>query len=99
MNRFQKYLQVYTAKRLSRPAKKTGLSLTNARPGKVPFSKILNSKWSAVNPANGEKHFLVTRIADHKRREVKLECVMTKRSSIVAYADLVDGKVYSPGWR
>ncbi len=98
MNRFQKYLQLYTAKRLSCPAKKTAPLPANAQTGKVPFSKILHSKWTAVKPTNGEKHFLVTRIADHKRREVKLECAVTKRASIVSFADLTRGDRFTPGW-
>lgn len=64
----------------------------------VPFGKILQSKWTAVNPVNGEKHFLVVRIADHKRREVKLECVVTKSTQIISYADLVSGEKFVPGW-
>ncbi len=64
----------------------------------VPFSKILQSKWTAVQPVNGEKHFLVVRIADHKRREVKLECVVTKTTQIIAYADLTSGGKFTPGW-
>jgi len=66
--------------------------------GIVSFAQVLNSKWSARAPQNGEKHFLVTRIADHKKREVKLECVVTKSSHIVAYADLISGERFSPGW-
>lgn len=63
-----------------------------------PFNKAIGSKWTAIAPHNGEKHFLVTRIADQKRREVKLECVVTKRSFVLLYATLVDGKEYTPGW-
>ncbi|GAB4424625.1 MAG: hypothetical protein OHK0011_05370 [Turneriella sp.] len=59
-----------------------------AKPANVSFSKIMGSKWTATNPKNGENHFLVTHIADHKRRELKLECVVTKRSFILAFAEL-----------
>lgn len=64
----------------------------------VPFGKILQSKWTAVKPVNGEKHFLVVRIADHKRREVKLECVVTKTAQIIAYANLISGETFLSGW-
>lgn len=65
----------------------------------IPFGKILGSKWTALEPQNGEKHFLVTRIADHKRRELKLECVVTKRSFFIEYAELTGSGRYVSGWR
>jgi len=64
----------------------------------VPFDKVLQSKWTAVKPVNGEKHFLVVRIADHKRREVKLECVVTRTTQIIAYAHLISGEKFTSGW-
>jgi tryptophan-rich hypothetical protein len=100
MKRFQSYLKDYTAKRSAR--ENLRIAALPERPkskAKIPFSKALNSKWTALLPVNGEKHFLVTRIADNKRREVKLECVVTKRSSVIAYANLTNGKNYTPGWR
>lgn len=63
------------------------------------FAKVLNSKWTAVQPQNGEKHFLVTRIADHKTRMVKLECVVTRSTQIIAYEQLTASGQYVPGWR
>ncbi|AFM11515.1 TIGR02450 family Trp-rich protein [Turneriella parva] len=69
-----------------------------AKQAKVPFSKIIGSKWTAANPTNGEKHFLVTRIADHKRRELKLECVVTRRSFILPLSELTNAANYTSGW-
>ena len=69
------------------------------KPAKVPFSKIIGSKWTATKPQNGEKHFLVTRIADHKRRELKVECVVTKRTFITSYTNLLNAEEYLPGWQ
>jgi tryptophan-rich hypothetical protein len=66
---------------------------------KIPFSKIIGSKWTATRPNNGEKHFLVTRIADHKRREVRLECVVTGRHFTIGFAELRDSDNYMSGWR
>ena len=39
--------------------------MNNINPG-----KLLNSKWTAVNPVNKEKHFLVTEIALDEEGEV-----------------------------
>ncbi len=99
MNRFQKYLQHYTANRRGRIEQRSSPQATTGQTIVVPFSKILQSKWTAVNPVNGEKHFLVTRIADHRRRELKLECVVTRRAYNVGYDELKSGGVYLPGWR
>ncbi|MBX3723125.1 MAG: TIGR02450 family Trp-rich protein [Turneriella sp.] len=65
----------------------------------IPFAKILGSKWTAVEPQNGEKHFLVTRIADQKSRELKLECVVTKRTLFISYEELSQSGRYLSGWR
>lgn len=62
------------------------------------FARALGSKWTAVQPQNGEKHFLVTRIADHKTRMVKLECVVTCSTQIIAYEQLTGGGQFVPGW-
>ncbi|MFZ5629340.1 MAG: TIGR02450 family Trp-rich protein [Spirochaetota bacterium] len=63
------------------------------------FDKALHSKWTAVHPHNGEKHFIVTRIADHKLRTVKLECAVTRSTRIVAFAELAKGDEFVPGWK
>jgi len=65
----------------------------------VSFAKALGSKWTAVQPVNGEKHFIVTRIADHKTRTVKLECPVTRSTRIVPFDDLTQGDAFVPGWR
>ena len=62
------------------------------------FAKALHSKWTLLKPENGEKHFFVTRIADQKRREVKLECVVTKTTKIISFSELTSGEKYRPGW-
>ena len=66
--------------------------------GYPPFDKILNSKWTALEPANRERHFLVIRIADHKERTLKLECVVTKSVQIVAYVELAQSGRFRSGW-
>ncbi len=86
-------------KSLPRIPGRTAMAAASGPTGKVPFSKILQSKWTAVAPTNGEKHFLVTRIADHKRRELKVECVVTRRSFVIGYAELLRGEAYISGWR
>ena len=65
--------------------------------------KLLLSKWTAVNPCDKEKHFLVTRLinpeaAPHQIELVELEAVLTRRSILLPWADLIDKQKWLQGW-
>ena len=63
--------------------------------------KILNSKWTAANPTNKEKHFLVTEV-EYDENGVVIRClieaVMTRRSSVIEWRSLRNGDLWVSGW-
>ena len=64
--------------------------------------KILNSKWTAANPTNKEKHFLVTEV-EYDENGVVIHClieaVMTRRSRVIEWRSLQNGDQWINGWR
>jgi tryptophan-rich hypothetical protein len=64
--------------------------------------KLLHSKWTAVNPVDREKHFIVTGLRGKTRRGARrcvLEAVRTRRSQEVAAEELRDESRWRAGWR
>ncbi|MDN0076823.1 TIGR02450 family Trp-rich protein [Crenobacter sp. SG2303] len=65
--------------------------------------KLLLSKWTAVQPRNKEKHFIVTRLLQPEDpaqplTEVELEAVYSRRSQVIAWQTLTDAKLWRQGW-
>ena len=65
--------------------------------------KLLHSKWTAVNPRNKEKHFLVTGIVDPEPPgspvvSIELEAVHSKRVQIIPWRELMDVTQWKRGW-
>ena len=65
--------------------------------------KLLLSKWTAVNPQQQEKHFLVTQIANsftplQERDFIILEAVMTKNAYRIDWHELLDEVKWQQGW-
>lgn len=65
--------------------------------------KLLLSKWTAVNPHNKEKHFLIVQIPNDStplidRDLVVLEAVMTKKQYRIDWHTLLDEAVWQQGW-
>jgi len=65
--------------------------------------KLLHSKWTAVNPRDQEKHFLVTRVVNpeapaHQIEQVVLEAVLTRRSFTLRRSELTDRAQWLQGW-
>ena len=65
--------------------------------------KLLLSKWTAVNPQDKEKHFLVTKVIDPEQSKhliefVQVEAVLTKRSFTMRWEDLTDTTKWVQGW-
>ena len=61
--------------------------------------KLLNSKWTAIQPQNKERHFIVCKITDHKNHQCQIEAVLTKRKYIIEWQKLGDGTQWLSGWR
>ena len=69
---------------------------------KINPKKLLNSKWTAVTPANKEKHFAVTEISfDEEGLVVSccIEAVMSKRSTSINWHDLKEDDNWVHGWK
>ncbi|UOA08883.1 TIGR02450 family Trp-rich protein [Methylobacter sp. S3L5C] len=63
--------------------------------------KLLLSKWTAVQPANKEKHFLVTRLVRDEQEIVVacvLEAVINHREIELDWHLLKDASIWLPGW-
>ena len=63
--------------------------------------KLLDSKWTAVNPERREKHFLVTEVEYDENGKVThclIEAVMTKRSFSIQWRTLKNSSEWVSGW-
>ncbi|GAA5315170.1 MAG: TIGR02450 family Trp-rich protein [Candidatus Pelagadaptatus aseana] len=64
--------------------------------------KLLNSKWSAVQPLNKEKHFVVTEVEFDEEGEVVrclIEAIFSKRSQEIDWKILKNDAVWLQGWK
>ena len=64
--------------------------------------KLLNSKWTAVNPLNREKHFMVTDVEFDEEGVViacLIEAVLSKRATSIEWQDLKDSEQWLQGWK
>ena len=64
--------------------------------------KLLQSKWTAAEPVNKEKHFIISEMEfDEEGNVVKcvIEAVMTKREREVDWHDLKDSQKWRQGWK
>jgi tryptophan-rich hypothetical protein len=81
----------------------TGTLLMQHRDTPLNPRKLLHSKWTAVNPQDKEKHFLVTQIMDPEPPgspvvSIALEAVHSKRARIIPWRELMDSTQWTRGW-
>lgn len=65
-------------------------------------AKLLLSKWTAAQPVNQEKHFLVTELFRDEEGmvlEIELQAVLTKRSERLVWQTLQNDAVWRMGWK
>jgi tryptophan-rich hypothetical protein len=65
--------------------------------------KLLHTKWTAVEPMNKEKHFLVTRVVEPSAPgspvvSVEIEAVHSGRTRLIAWRELKDAARWRRGW-
>jgi tryptophan-rich hypothetical protein len=65
--------------------------------------KLLHGKWTAVQPAGKDKHYIVTRVVlpDDPAAPVEwieIEAVMSRTVRRIAWRDLKDGARWRQGW-
>ena len=64
--------------------------------------KLLLSKWTAAQPQNRERHFLVTELIRDEQDNilgVELQAVLTQRSQQLDWRQLQDSELWLQGWR
>mgnify|MGYP001813795689 CR=1 FL=1 len=69
---------------------------------KINPKKLLNSKWTAVEPTNKEKHFMVTEVEFDEEGAVtscSIEAIISKRSIPIQWQDLQDTSHWVHGWK
>jgi len=65
-------------------------------------AKLLNSKWTAVNPQKREKHFLVTDVEFEENGAViscTVEAIYSKREYPIDWRDLKLKEKWIQGWK
>jgi len=63
--------------------------------------KLLNSKWTSLNPINKEKHFIINEVEFDEDGNViscLIEAVMTHRTFNIYWQDLKDDSLWGYGW-
>ena len=67
---------------------------------RIQRNKLHLSKWTAVQPVDREKHFLVTRVIAQEGAalQVVLEAVHSKRVQTLPWTALKDSAVWRQGW-
>ena len=65
--------------------------------------KLLHTKWTAVEPRNKEKHFVVTKVIEPEPPgspvvSVEIEAVQSKRARIIGWRELTDVTTWRRGW-
>ncbi|MFN9527628.1 MAG: TIGR02450 family Trp-rich protein [Pseudomonadaceae bacterium] len=80
------------------------MSQPNNRPEKRRLNprKLLLSKWTAAQPQNRERHFLVTELIRDEQDNilgVELQAVLTQRSQQLDWRQLQDSERWLHGWR
>lgn len=74
-----------------------------ARMTVVDSKKLLLSKWTAVEPRDNEKHFVVRRVLKKRAKETKrvcveIEAVISKRVRMLSLLELGDTARWARGW-
>ena len=65
--------------------------------------KLLLSKWTAVEPRNREKHFLVVKVLEPTHpggpiQQIEIEAVHSKRTAVIGWRELTDSTRWHQGW-
>jgi tryptophan-rich hypothetical protein len=64
--------------------------------------KLLRSKWTATQPRNREKHFMVTALVRDDDETIigcELEAVISRRSTMIDWHELMDAGRWQFGWK
>ncbi len=73
-----------------------------ARVNQINPRKLLNSKWTAVDPVRKEKHFMVTDVEFDEDGAVVhclIEAVISRRSERIDWRELKNPEHWLQGWK
>lgn len=65
-------------------------------------SKLLHSKWTAIDPKNREKHFIVTKVHKDDEEQIQacdLEAVLSHKVYPIDWRDLKNQQQWLMGWK
>tara|TARA_B110000305_G_C19389550_1_gene614070 strand:- start:172 stop:387 length:216 start_codon:yes stop_codon:yes gene_type:complete len=68
----------------------------------ISAKKLLNSKWTILNPTNKEKHFIITELEFDENNIVThclIEAVISNRSQQIDWTKLRDTSQWIQGWK
>ena len=63
--------------------------------------KLLNSKWTAIIPAQKQKHFIIVEVEYDDDQNVTgcvIQAILTKHNTNIDWHDLKDSKQWKQGW-
>lgn len=77
--------------------------MTRAPSNPLSPKKLLHTKWTAVEPRNKEKHFLVTKIIEPETSgapvvSIEIEAVHSRRIRVIAWRELKNVLQWRRGW-
>ena len=83
--------------------KSTDQAMPPVRRNPLSPKKLLLTKWTAVQPQNREKHWVVVRVIEPdppavRIEQIELEAVHSKRLLLLHWRDLTDANVWRQGW-
>ena len=68
----------------------------------INVKKLINSKWTATNPINKEKHFLITELELDENNNVThclIEAVISHRTQQIDWIELKESEHWLQGWK
>ena len=68
----------------------------------IKIKKLINSKWTAANPVNKEKHFLITELEFDENNNVThclIEAVISHRTEQIDWIELKESEHWLQGWK
>jgi len=64
--------------------------------------KLMKSKWTAIDPVNRQRHFIVTDVQRNDEGVVvscELEAVLTRKAAQIDWHELKDASRWQMGWK
>lgn len=77
------------------------IKLLNKLVNSINPAKLMLSKWTAVNPLDKQKHFLVTQVSENDQNKIvacTLEAVLTRKEYDCDWRELKDRTRWLAGW-